>query len=301
MKRVIKEYFNYSRNEIKGLLVLVVLIIAVFILPTFLKHFRNEDITNFDEFKEQLNQFEENIKIVDDKLKKPTIVYFVFDPNTINYNELLRLGFHERQAHTLINYRNSGGKFIKPNDLKKIYTIDDVLYNKLKPFIRINPSIKGDYDNTSVIKKTKTHTHNENSVKKKEFKLIELNTADSITLMKLYGIGPILAQRIIKYRTHLGGYYKNNQLLEVYGLSSETFSEIENKISVDTLFIEKININSADFKTINRHPYIEYSDTKKILKYRKLMNEFSSISELLDNYLIDSATYNKVNYYLDIR
>lgn len=63
---------------------------------------------------------------------------------------------------------------------------------------------------------------------------IELNSADTTELKKLHGIGSKLSQRIVKYRTKLGGFSSKEQLRSVYGLSEETYQQIETHIWVDT-------------------------------------------------------------------
>lgn len=295
MKRFVKEYFNYSKNEVRGILVLIVLILIVFTWPIFSKHYQNESNTNFDSFKKQLTQFETDIQVEDKEL----VTYFSFDPNSVSRKDLLKLGLKENQAQTLINYRKAGGVFVKPEDLKDVYTINDVLYCNLKPYIRIKPVDK----NSSISLSTQNVIEDEPNISYSnnyEVELIELNKADTIDLIKLYGIGPVLASRIIKYKILLGGYVNSNQLLEVYGLNSETYSLISSNIIIDTIRIQKININSASFKLLNGHPYIDYSDTKAIVKYRELMGSFLSIDELVTNNLIDSVTYNKVKYYLNV-
>ena len=58
-------------------------------------------------------------------------------------------------------------------------------------------------------------------------------------------------------------------MLEVYGLDSSRFEIIKPYINIDSISIRKIRINHDDFKTILRHPYIEYEDVKKIVNYRE--------------------------------
>jgi len=59
---------------------------------------------------------------------------------------------------------------------------------------------------------------------------VELNSADSTELVQLTGIGSVFANRILKYRELLGGFYSTAQLLEVYNFHVETFKKIENNI-----------------------------------------------------------------------
>ena len=109
----------------------------------------------------------------------------------------------------------------------------------------------------------------ENVVLKKEIKIVNLNTADTISFMNLPEIGPFFARNIVAYREKLGGFIDKQQLLEVYGLDSSRFEIIMPYINIDSVSIRKIRINHDDFKTILRHPYIEYEDVKKIVNYRE--------------------------------
>ncbi len=62
---------------------------------------------------------------------------FTFDPNTVPYDDLLRLGLTGKQAGTLINYRNSGARFRRPEDLARVYGIDSSTAARLGPYIII--------------------------------------------------------------------------------------------------------------------------------------------------------------------
>lgn len=115
---------------------------------------------------------------------------------------------------------------------------------------------------TSKVHQTKTNIQ-------KPIAKIQINTADTLALQNLPGIGPYFAKNIISYREKLGGFIETNQLLEVYAFDSARLETIKSHIIIDSIETRKIKINHDDFKTILRHPYIEYEDVKKIINYRE--------------------------------
>lgn len=103
----------------------------------------------------------------------------------------------------------------------------------------------------------------------KQIVYVHINSADTTELKSLPGIGSYFAKNIVSYRERLGGFVDINQLLEIYAFDSARLSTIESHIIIDTIETKKVKINHDDFKTILRHPYIEYEDVKKIVNYRE--------------------------------
>lgn len=99
--------------------------------------------------------------------------------------------------------------------------------------------------------------------------MIEINTADSAQLCKLYGIGPSFSRRILKYRGLLGGFFSPHQLLEVFGMDSLRYEGFKEHVFTDETLIKKMAINEAEFKTLLRHPYLDYETVKLICNYRE--------------------------------
>ena len=112
-------------------------------------------------------------------------------------------------------------------------------------------------------------------------KPIDINSADTTELKSLPGIGSFFAKNIVDYRNKLGGFIEKEQLLEVYAFDSTRMANIENLIIIDTIELRKVNVNTDDFKTILRHPYIEYEDVKKIVNYRESKGMIKSWEQYL--------------------
>ena len=130
---------------------------------------------------------------------------------------------------------------------------------------------------------------------------IELNSADSTDLLKLNGVGSVFANRILKYRDLLGGFYSTSQLLEVYNFSEESFQKIESSVSADTLLIKKIRLNFAEYKDLIRHPYFSKKQAEAVLRYRQKNGSFKDIFQIKTNDLVDAETFSRIRPYLSCR
>jgi hypothetical protein len=182
---------------------------------------------------------------------KPT----TFNPNKYPTEAWRKMGFTDKQIRNIKNYEAKGGKFKRKEDVKKIYSISDVEYEIIEPFISIPSLYKS---------KTGKVTTKKAIAKTQDFSIIEINSASSADLETSLNLTPYLAKRIISYKNVLGGYINKNQLKEVYGLSENIYNTFEKYIEIDTSLITKIDMNNVEFKQLLKHPYFDYNTTKSI-------------------------------------
>ncbi len=91
--------------------------------------------------------------------------------------------------------------------------------------------------------------------------IIELNSADTLELQKIPGIGSSFSRRIVKYRSLLGGFFSVTQLAEVYGIDEDRYNQLHSWFRIDTALITPLYVNQADFRTMLRHPYLNKQQT----------------------------------------
>ena len=305
LKQFFIEYFTMNRMQQSGTLVLIFLIIVVALLPRFVARYNaNRNQPDFARFDSIMANYEPLVDEADSRQADTKIAdtIFTFDPNTATYDDFLSIGLSERISANIVKYRQSGGKFKKPDDFAKIYGITDSVYNRLRPYIYIMVSEDAGKPQKTYGKKTKRNSAKPSETtysQPKEQPMVELNTADSAQLDALRGIGPVLARRIITYREMLGGFYSVEQLREIRSLPSETYASLYEQFYIDTTKITKIDLNDFKYKQLSRHPYMSVTQLNSIMNYKKLMGKFESVSDLQKYKLIDTLTYDKISPYLE--
>ncbi len=167
----------------------------------------------------------------------------------------------------LINLVVIGYNILLP-DMLPIRKYDLSEFNHgVEQFIYMQKKRQDSLDSLKNLKKKYQYQKTKYQKKRKEsFQPIEINGADSSELTKIRGIGPVFASRIVKYRNMLGGFYCKEQLKEVYGIDDENYPYISNQIQADSLIIKKLDINHIEFKTLLKHPYLNYDDVKAIFR-----------------------------------
>lgn len=292
----IKSYFSFSRKELNGIFLLLMLIQIALMFPFVYRYYYKApeyDLSGFESDVMELHAQIERSKNI--KLVQNTFVprYFKFDPNELDENSWKKLGVSEGQIKIILKYKARGGKFFRREDLKRIYSISDEQYLKLEPYIQIKPL-------TISNKSLPAHVKMPHSKKMMLAILVEINSADSAGLTEIRGIGPAFASRIIRYRNRLGGFISKEQLKEVYGIDSIKYQQISSQINLDPSLINRININSVTFDTFKHFPYLSYKQMNAILQYRRQHGQFKTIEDLSKVAIINEEIIRKIEPYISI-
>lgn len=115
---------------------------------------------------------------------------------------------------------------------------------------------------------------------------LDINLADSTELIALPQIGEVMASRIHRYRNRLGGFVCMEQLFEIKGMDSARFETIKPHITINKTVTSKINVNQDEFKTLLRHPYLEFEQVKAIVNYRErkgLIKDWQQLTSIVDD------------------
>ncbi len=129
--------------------------------------------------------------------------------------------------------------------------------------------------------------------------VLEINQADSAQLEKLPMIGGFLAKQIVAYREALGGYYSLTQLLEIKYLKEDTWEKLHGQWSCNGK-IKTIQVNTADLETLAKHPYLQWTQAKRIIHFREAHGPYTTKDEIKLAKAIPDSMWTRIIPYLAV-
>jgi len=315
LKKIISDYFSFTKKERTGIIVLLLLILFFILLPFLYPLFINNKPVNDTAFKKEMEQLvtkqadttnkfsrrnyadenDQNYKPAykNDYAVKPKGELFNFDPNTLDVAGWQRLGLRDKTIATIKNFVSKGGKFYKPADIGKIWGLHTNEVERLLPFIVIE-STKPSYPDK------KTYDTKPYDKPKYTSSIIDINTADTSALIALPGIGSKLALRIVVFRDKLGGFNNVAQIGETFGLRDSVFQLIKARFTISNTTVKQININTATLDELKAHPYLRYVIANAMIQYRTQHGNYAAVSDIKKIMLVTDEIYIKAAPYLKI-
>jgi competence ComEA-like helix-hairpin-helix protein len=227
----------------------------------------------------------------------------VFDPNTADSSTLVHLGFKPWQAKNLLKYRAKGGRYRRPEDLKRLYGMTDSMYQTLQPYIQI---VRTEVDSLrmdsmgrdSLWRDTTRYDSMPKWQHVKKDTILNLRTADTTELKMIRGVGSYRAKQIVRYRDALGGFVRVEQLREVEGMELVADSVMKHFV-LDSANVKQLNVNSMGVRQLSRHQYLRFEDAKAIYELRRRKIKLDSIEQLYELETMSEETIKKVAPYLN--
>ena len=281
----IGELFGFSGKERSGIVFLLLIIFILILIGKLIPYFTSSNPGNPSKWEAEVAAYlDEAGKETPDKMILHPIP---FNPNEVDYSELIKMGVPDKIAANWAKYLGKGGRFSNKEAVKKIFGMTPDLFVQLDRFMII-PHLDADskagrkgYDvRPDFVLKRDTTRRAYPQKEKVVLTALDLNRADSVQLAGLPGIGPVFASRIVRYRNLLGGFYDVAQLKEVYGMREENFVKVSSCLTVDRTAIKTFNINFTTVQQLGRHPYVGFKTARKLFNLRDKKGKFSSSDDL---------------------
>lgn len=285
--KAIKSHLLFNARQRSGIL-FILLIIIILQLVYFFVDFSTDKSQVLLTRETYWQQKADSVKNL--KESKRTVIYS-FNPNYITDFKGYQLGMSVDEIDRLLAFR-AQGKFINSaQEFQLVTKIHDSLLNKISPYFKFPDWVTNKNNAQTKINKVVA-----------SIEIQDINKATESDLIKVNGIGEVLAKRIIQYRNKLGGFTFNQQVYEVWNLEKSTADKVLELFTVkEKPIIKKININTASFKEVLAIVYIDYELCKKIFDYKREIAEYQSVEEFkkIDGFPLDK--FERIILYLDVK
>jgi DNA uptake protein ComE-like DNA-binding protein len=304
MKKIIKDYFTFSRRERTAIIILILVIGSFIVLPYFFSNKKDKVIAN-TQLQQQLAQVQvkdssKNSNKEEDSWQtayQPSkniapVKYelFEFNPNTIDAEGWKKLGLPDKTIKTILNYRSKGGKFRSAEDIRKIWGLKKEDADRIIPYAKVDEVVKQYNSSYSQNKQTAT----------KIIQPVDINSATPEQLKTLPGMDYSTPYKIIKYRDKLGGFLAIEQVKETFGLADSTYQSILPYLKIQSTNIRKININTVSDFDLSTHPYVSRDVAKAIVIYRNQHGAYKQIDDIKKIVFINEEMFKKISPYLTV-
>ena len=255
--------FIFSKPQRGAILILLVLLIAVQLYRLLVNspELSPVDLSQAQSYQTQLD----SLRI---KENAQTPIVYQYNPNYLTDYRAYTLGLPPEAFDKLLRYRQTNSYVNTPKQFQEVTKLSDSLMEKLLPQLKFSkPLYKSKTKNRIVLKK-------------------DINKASASDFQEVSGIGAVLSERIVKYRSFLSGFSVLEQCYEVYGLDSLVVQRLWERFEIQSLpEIERLDLTTVSLQELEQIPYLNRADARKIIAHRTKNKGISTatLSELFVN------------------
>lgn len=264
---IVKSFLTYSKSQRIGILLFfgtIILVQGIYFFCDFTTKQTND--------KEQskwlaLQSTIDSLKL-DNKNYKPTI--YPFNPNFITDFKGYKLGMSVDEIDRLLAYRKQNKFVNSAEEFQDVTQVSDSLLKVISPYFKFPDWVKN--------KKNYFQTFAKKDFSKPEkVVVLDINEASKEDLMKVYGIGDKISDRILEQKQKYGTFVSIEQINDIWGLSPEVIEKLKTSFVIkSTANAKKININNASVKELSQFPFFRYQLAKDIVIYRTMNGQIKA-------------------------
>lgn len=259
----LKSLLHFSKDQKIGILILfttiVVLQLSYYFTDFSFSENQSEEGAQWISLQSSLDALKKDKKEVSYKM-------YPFNPNFITDFKGYKLGMKTEEIDRLLAFRKEGKFANSPEEFQKVTGISDSLLNVISPYFKFPDWVTNPKSNYKEYK-----SKWKDFPKKEVLKVLDINSATKEDLMKVYGIGEAISDRIITQRNTLGAFVSMEQMNEIWGLSPEVIANLNKYFVINKIpNLKKIGINNASIKELGQFVYFRYPISKNIVTYRSM-------------------------------
>lgn len=284
---IFKSYFQYSKSQRSGIFLLVVLCVicqlAFFYLGPSMENSEDSEKQKWISLQSKVDSL---------KVEKQNYIpkIYSFNPNFITDYKGSKLGMSVAEIDRLLNFRKTNQYVNSASEFQKVTQVSDSLLSTISPYFKF----------PDWVNKRKANHYKPFEKKAEKIVLLDINHATKEDLIKIYGIGPALSDRILKQKELFGGFVSLKQMDDIWGLSPEVIENLNKYFIVTALpRIKKIDINNASIKELMLFPYFKYDLAKSIVTYRSMNGDFKNSEDLTKINDFPSEKLDFISLYLE--
>ena len=261
---IVKSFLTYSKSQRIGILLFFGIIILVQGIYFFYDFTAKETIDKEQSKWLALQSTIDSLKL-NNKNYKPTI--YPFNPNFITDFKGYKLGMSVEEIDRLLAYR-AQNKFVNSAaEFQAVTKVSDSLLKAISPYFKFPDWVKNNKNNSQEFAKN-------DFSKPGKIIVLDINQATKEDLMKVYGIGDKISDRILEQKDKYGAFVSMEQMDDIWGLSPEVLEKLKSSFAVKSITnCKKININNASVKELTQFPFFRYQLAKDIVVFRTMKGD----------------------------
>ena len=261
---IVKSFLTYSKSQRIGILLFFGIIILVQGIYFFYDFTAKETIDKEQSKWLALQSTVDSLKL-NNKNYKPTI--YPFNPNFITDFKGYKLGMSVEEIDRLLAYR-AQNKFVNSAaEFQAVTKVSDSFLKVISPYFKFPDWVKNNKKNYQEFAKN-------DFSKPGKIIVLDINQATKEDLMKVYGIGDKISDRILEQKEKYGAFVSMEQMDDIWGLSPEVLEKLKSSFAVKSVTnCKKININNASVKELTQFPFFRYQLAKDIVVFRTMKGD----------------------------
>jgi DNA uptake protein ComE-like DNA-binding protein len=268
------DFFKFTVAQRAGIFLLLLIIVGIQVAYYF-REVKFEEDKSLEKQEWLSLQSQIDTAKVEKANYKQTI--YPFNPNFITDFKGYKLGMSTAEIDRLLEYRKKNLYVNSAEEFQALTKVSDSLLATMAPYFKFPDWVK----NKKQSKGFESYP-NQAYAKKEKIQIIDINLASQEDLIKVYGIGPGLSERILKQKEAIGGFISMDQMNDVWGLSPEVIEKLNAQFKIGVIpNVKKVKINDASAKELQLFPYFRYPLNKEIVTYRSMNNGIKNTDDLI--------------------